>query len=493
MSKINNFLDTLPNPNSFNEFDIYEKSLNKVNNDFIFVAKLSDGDHFVVTGELSNKFEGKKELHNNFNYVVALPNYNNMKLLRELFPFTKPVPVLREKRSFGLGDRLGLAGEGHLLALEKYDAYPILAQQSMRELSLTNRNYQDVLDAASLAVFKMGYTRGFGADGDHLKTAKDIKYAIDTGFTMITLDTSDYIKNDVNSMSDEEVLNAVELTNYEKDLYLNKTFNVGSYDLTFNEVDLKRAVLIYRDSINYATKIYEEFFKNNNNVDFELSIDETATPTELVQHFYIANELKNNGVVLTTIAPRFHGEFQKGIDYIGDIDLFERELKVHVAIAEQFGYKLSIHSGSDKFSIFEIIGKETAGHFHVKTAGTNWLEAVNVVAVEDPKLYRKLHAYALASFEDAKKLYHVTTNLNNIPNLDTLTDEELPLLFKEDDARQLIHITYGHILTATNKDGTSMFKDTLYNLWNKYSDTYANMLESHIGRHLELLYKGFNN
>ena len=262
MSKINNFLDTLPNPNSFKEFDIYEKSLNRVNDDFIFVAKLSDGDHFVVTGELSNKFEGEKHVHNNLSYVVALPNYNNMKLLRTLFPFTKPVPVLREKRSFGLGDRLGLAGEGHLLALEKYDAYPILAQQSMRELSLTNRNYQDVLDAASLAVFKMGYTRGFGADGDHLKTAKDIKYAIETGFTMITLDTSDYIRNDVNLMSDKEVLNAVQLTDYEKDLYLNKTFNVGSYELTFNEVDLKRSVLIYRDSIDYATKIYEEFFKN---------------------------------------------------------------------------------------------------------------------------------------------------------------------------------------------------------------------------------------
>lgn len=491
MNNLKTFLTSITKPKSFKEFGVYEKSLHKIDDDYIFIIHIDLKDYIVATGKLADSFNGEKDTIDNLSFTLAETNYDNMENLRLLFPFTKAKPVLREQRSFGLGDRLGLAGEGHLRVMEKYDVYPILAQQSMRELNLSNRTYADVMDAASLAVFKFGFTKGFGADGDHLKTRDDIKYALDLGFTMITLDTSDYIRGGVNSMSDDYIINSTVLTHDEELTYLNKTFNVGGYEISFNEVELKRTSLIYKDSVQYATEIYNEFFKNNNAVDFELSIDETATPTELNQHFYIANELKKNGVKLTTVAPRFHGEFQKGIDYIGDIDLFERELKVHVAIAEKFGYKLSIHSGSDKFSIFEIIGRETAGHFHVKTAGTNWLEAVQVVAVEDPTLYKELHKFALETFEDAKKLYHVTTNLANVPNVDSLEDHELVSLFKNNDARQLLHITYGHILTA-KKDGKLIFRDRLYNVWNKYSDTYASMLEKHIGKHLELLFKGFN-
>ncbi|HHW79414.1 MAG TPA: hypothetical protein GX742_01280 [Acholeplasmataceae bacterium] len=490
MNIIERFLNSLPNPNSFKEFGVYEKSLNKLDDDYAFVIKMEQ-DYLVATGNLATFFIGETKTINDLNYVVAKLSYDNMRALRTLFPFTKPVPVLREKRSFGLGDRLGLAGEGHLNAIEAYDAFPILAQQSMRELTLTNRTYEDVLNAASLAVFKFGFKRGFGADGDHLKTAKDIKHALDLGFSMITLDTSDYIRNDVNQMSTADINDSVELTNYEVETYLNKQFTIGEHNFFFDEETLKKSILIYRDSINYSIEIYNEFFKDNNNVDFELSIDETATPTELNHHFYIANELNKNNVKLATIAPRFHGEFQKGIDYIGDINLFEKELKVHVAIAEHFGYKLSIHSGSDKFSIFEIIGRETKGHFHVKTAGTNWLEAVKVVAIEDPILYRNLHKFALSSFNDATKLYHVTTNLSNIPNVDTLKDHELVDLFDNNDARQLLHITYGHILTAKDDNGNSLFGEKLFKLWHEFDNTYANLLEGHIGKHLELLYKGF--
>jgi len=188
---------------------------------------------------------------------------------------------------------------------------------------------------------------------------------------------------------------------------------------------------------------------------------------------------------------RFCGEFQKGVDYVGDLKQFEEELKIHSAIAREFGYKLSIHSGSDKFSIFELIGRYTQGHFHVKTAGTNWLEAMRVVATCDPKLYRKIHAYALSMFQEAKKFYHVTTDLTRIPDLSTLKDSNLPELFKHNDARQLIHITYGFILSYKDTQGRFVFKDQLYNLWKKEAQVYSDMLYQHIGRHLQLLYKGF--
>jgi len=138
-----------------------------------------------------------------------------------------------------------------------------------------------------------------------------------------------------------------------------------------------------------------------------------------------------------------------------------------------------------------LIGKYTKGNFHLKTAGTNWLEAMRAVSQANPSLYRRVHAYALEKFEEAKKFYHVTTDLTKIPDLATLKDEELPELFKQNDARQLIHITYGFILTEKKEDGSFLFRDELYKFWRENEQVYSDALYKHIGRHLELLYKGF--
>src|SRR5690606_10742996 len=119
------------------------------------------------------------------------------------------------------------------------------------------------------------------------------------------------------------------------------------------------------------------------------------------------------------------GEFQKGIDYKGDVEQFERELSEHALIAEYFGYKLSIHSGSDKFKVFPIIAKYTKGVVHVKTAGTNWLEAVRVIAKMNPDLYRRMHAFALESLDEALKYYHITPDMDTIAPLDSVSDDNL--------------------------------------------------------------------
>ena len=116
------------------------------------------------------------------------------------------------------------------------------------------------------------------------------------------------------------------------------------------------------------------------------------------------------------------------------------------------------------------------GHFHLKTAGTNWLEAMAVIAEHDPGLYREIHQYALdTAFDDARRFYHVTTDVNNIPALDTLADADLITLFGNEDARQLIHITYGHILNLKNEDGSFKFRDRLYAAWRKYDEEYASV------------------
>ena len=201
----------------------------------------------------------------------------------------------------------------------------------------------------------------------------------------------------------------------------------------------------------------------------------------------MARELLDAGVKFATIAPRFCGEFQKGIDYSGDLAQFEKEIKIHAVIARFFKYKLSIHSGSDKFSVFPSIGRETRGSFHVKTAGTNWLEAIKVVAVINPGLYREIHKFAISVFDEARKFYHVTTDLKKIPDIDIIKDTELPGLFSQNDSRQLIHITYGLILNKKNQDGSYTFKDRLYKLWLEKEEAYAQALEKHIGKHLDLL------
>ena len=418
-------------------------------------------------------------------------DHANTALLRKLFPFCAPKPVLTAVRTVGVGDRLGLATPGHLRVFEKYDALPVLAQQSIRELTLTHRTFGDVLDCATRAVFREDFQKGYGADGDHLKTDAEVEYALGEGYTMLTLDCSEHIRNDVLDMSAAQVEAEYKPDAELEALYLGKTFTVEGQDVTFGAEEFKRTCLIYLKALDHAVAIYKKHVEGKP-VDFEVSIDETMTPTTPVQHYFVANELTRRGVKIATVAPRFCGEFQKGIDYIGDLKQFEKEMAVHAAIARKFGYKLSIHSGSDKFSTFPIIGRLTKGNFHVKTAGTNWLEAMRVVAMCDPALYREIHAYALdTAFAEARKYYHVTTDLGKIPALDTLKDEELEGLFEQNDARQLIHITYGLILTVKNADGSFRFRDRLFKLGRAHDEEYAQRLEKHIGRHLELLYSGF--
>ena len=464
----------------YSGFDAYEKSINNIDGSVVFMAK-DRGETVIVISSPDGKgafgFKGEDIGEGKLRCPLS---HENACVLRRLFKFTSPVRGLRKPVSFGLGDRLGLATPGHIDLFEKNDVFPIFAQQSIRELNLTNRTYEDVLDAATFAVFREGFKRGFGADGDHLKTAEDIEYALSLGFTMITLDCSEHIKKG----TADNVLSK----NY-ADKYLNRTFNIEEgISLVFPEDELKRCAAIYSDAIQFAADMYKRFLASGKyEADFEISIDETSSVTTPLQHFFTAQELIDAGVSFATIAPRFCGEFQKGIDYIGDKKQFESEIKIHAAIARYFGYKLSIHSGSDKFSVFPIIGRETQGRFHIKTAGTNWLEAMRITAKTDPCLYREIHSYALTAFDEARKYYHVTTDPAKIPMLDTIKDEDLEKLFDNAGSRQLIHITYGFILGKKNNDGSFTFKDRLYKLWQDNEDEYRKALVKHIGKHLELL------
>lgn len=474
------------------EVKIYKDSFTQHEDTYLLMVK-SNGEKFILVagnGALYDALTG--ESIDDLGKSCQLTHENRL-VLNEYFPYTAPQAFGTKIATIGLGDRLGLASPGHIETIRGRNIKPILAQQSIRELTLTNRTMEDMLDAACFAVFEEGYKDGFGADGDHIKEESDIEKALALGVSMITLDCSDQIDKKIEEASDDVIKQEYsnlpeELRQSYQEQYLNKTFEINGLSLTFDESALMRYVLLYNEAVLYTTHVYETYIsKAGREIDFEISIDETETITSPQAHFFVANELINRKVDVISLAPRFCGEFQKGIDYIGDIERFEVELREHALIAEHFGYKLSIHSGSDKFKVFPIIAKYTKGIFHIKTAGTNWLEAIRVIAKTNPTLYRDMHVFALENFEEALKYYHVTPDLDSINDLSDVSDDDLIKYMDNDAARQLFHVTYGLILTAKNDQGEYLFRDEFFKTLDVHEDEYRAALVKHIGRHIDLL------
>lgn len=471
---------------------VYEKSYKNYENVHLLMVKVGNEKYILATGTglLYDELVGDQIVDRGKKCPLT---HENRLVLNRYFDYTKPRAFGTKTATIGLGDRLGLASPGHIETVRKSKMKPILAQQSIRELNLTNRTMEDILDAAAFAVFQTGYEGGYGADGDHIKEESDIKDALSLGVSMITLDCSDQIDKTIEEATAEKIEAEYEglpkrTRDYYQERYLNKTFQVNGLTLTFDRLSLMRNVLLYDEAIVFTTHVFKEYInKEERAIDFEISIDETETVTSPTAHFFVANELIDRGVQVNSLAPRFCGEFQKGIDYIGDIEQFEHELREHALISEHFGYKLSIHSGSDKFKVFPIIGKYTKGVLHIKTAGTNWLEAVRVIAKTNPLLYRDMHTFALENFEKALKYYHVTPDLASIKPLDKVTDSELPDYMNNDAARQLFHVTYGLILTDKNDQDQFTFKDQFYKTLYDHEEEYTAALMKHIGRHIDKL------
>ncbi len=409
-------------------------------------------------------------------------------VLRRLFPWTAPVSLRRRRTTFGCGDRLGRATPGHLRALAQFEAAPVLAQQSIRELTLTRRTFRRVVDDVTHLVFQEGYRDGFGADGDHLKTLPDIDRAVDAGMTMITLDLSEVMAAEAEKWDAERVAAAFaelpdDLRRHVLSAYADKRFEAGQTAIVLSGLEVRRCAVMYGRALEFAAEVYRHLRKRRGDeFDLELSIDETTAPTLPEHHLYIILELRRLGVELSSLAPRFTGEFQKAVDYLGDLAEFEEQFALHCAIAGTYGgYKISVHSGSDKFRVYPIIGRCSDQRVHVKTAGTSWLEAVRTIAQSAPRLYRELHRRAVEFFPDALGYYHVTPDLSTIPDLDKLPDAELPSLMDHEAARQLLHVTYGGILPDPEL-GPRFFAAL-----DADEPGYAANLERHFVRHLEML------
>ncbi len=473
---------------------VYSSSLFLKNRELHALARLDDGKRLLIIAKRKEPGEGfAGEVIRGHGFICkSCPlTPENATALRRQFPWTAPTSLAKRKTTFGCGDRLGRATPGHLRAATRFMVSPVLAQQSIRELTLTGRTFQGVVDDVTFLVFQAGYTDGYGADADHLKTLEHIGMAIDSGMTMITLDLSEVMRPQVASMSPAQVdaefrklsapVQAATLKQYAGQTFRLKTA-AGEATIEIDEPTAKLCAAMYTPALDFARQVFNTLVSRlgEGNFDLEMSIDETTTPTLPAHHLYIVRELIRRGVVVVSLAPRFIGEFQKGIDYIGDLAEFERQFTVHTIIAQSHGdYKISVHSGSDKFSIFPTVGRITGGRFHEKTAGTSWLEAVRLVAAKAPALYRRFHETALRRLPDAQKLYHITPDLSRIPKLDTLKDADLPKLMEQNEARQVLHVTYGFILED------EAMRTEFFEALDRHEEDYYQLLDRHFTRHME--------
>jgi len=422
----------------------------------------------------------------------------------------KPAPcvTLGLAPSFGFGDRIGLATPGHVEAMRRAGAgiEPIFPQQSIREMTRTSRTPRQVMDDALDGASRAGWTGKIGADADHLKTPADVDATAAVGFTFFTIDPS----GDVDAHADDHdeptlrarfAAVAHEVT-WLAD-YRGRTITLPTgATIELTEEACLRAAVKYGRAINRALDLADHIRAVNvaagHDYEIELSVDETEQPTTLAEHYIIADQCVGRGMKLVSLAPRYVGDFEKGVDYKGDLAVLEASLRDHAAIAEMLGpYKLSLHSGSDKLSMYPALARATGGRFHVKTAGTSYLEALRVVAIHDEALFRRVIDFARRHYDRDKATYHVSATLRSASPASEIfdpTDLERDYLERWAEVptgegftrpgRQILHCTFGSTLTdpALGPEIRAVLEAN--------PETYTGVLADHFARHLEALRAG---
>jgi hypothetical protein len=461
------------------------------------LAAVAGGEQLAVLAPegdpMLKAFEGKRQLAGDGQALLLAPRgHAAAAALRALLPNLRPRP-LGLATSAGCGDRLGLATPGHVRAFETVAAQPgarpvaaIFAQQSIREMARTARTPAEVLDDATWGAFAAGWRAPVGADADHLKTTADVDACAAEGYSFYTFDPGAH----VDSAADEDAPAEIErkvadlpwaaLESTPGDLqraYAGRRVDLGDRTLTLEAGEVRRAAAKYGRAIAHVAVLYRHLAGLGVAFEVEVSVDETETPTTHTEHVYFASELRRLGVAWVSLAPRYVGRFEKGIDYLGDLEALRADLDGHAAIARVLGpYKLSLHSGSDKFSVYPLITAATGGQAHLKTAGTSYLEALRVVAACEPRLFREMAALSAERYPADRATYHVSAELSDWPDLGALPDEALPGLLEHAMQREILHVTFGSVLARSGAE----LKAALA----RHSEAYAQGLERHFVRHL---------
>ena len=336
------------------------------------------------------------------------------------------------KYSFGVGDRFAHEGINQLKALieaeEKFGIHFVpVWNKSNREHQIVGTEPAETRAEADAAVKALNYKGQYFVDADHINLNNVDRFIESSDF--FTIDVADYIGH--TGTMEERFLPAI-----------------------------KEAGKIYR---HIAAKKGEGNFITEVSMD---EVDEAQTPEELR---YILKEIAAEGIPVQTIAPKFTGRFNKGVDYRGDLEQFEKEFEQDLLVIDEavktYGLpdnlKLSIHSGSDKFSIYPIMGRLIQKYdkgIHIKTAGTTWLEENIGLAVADPEaleLAKKIYVGALGRMEELTVPYAtvIDVDVKALPSPEEVAkwdadtyartmrhNQEDPLY--NPSFRQLIHVSY---------------------------------------------------
>nr|WP_166787626.1 tagaturonate epimerase family protein [Cryobacterium levicorallinum] len=416
----------------------------------------------------------------------------NAHAARALMPSLRPVPM-GLRTSMGTGDRLGVATVGHIRAFRAYGRgiEPVFAQQSMREMDRLGRTPQQVMDAATFGCIEAGWTGIFGADADHLKTIAEIDRALEAGFTTFTLDPGEHVVAVADGVTDE-TLEALPWGDLEDTIgamlnrYRGLVLDLDQIALVAHDAGIRRAAAKYARAVVHTVAMYRHLVATANyDTEVEISVDETDEATTLIEHVYLATELKRLGVEWVGFAPRYIGDFEKGVEYIGDVTELAGSLAHHARIAEHFGgYKISLHSGSDKFSIYRAAAEATKGVMHLKTSGTSYLVALEVAARFDPALFWEAYDVSREAYRQARSSYQVSAELSRAAPA-ARGHEERPIdVLNQFDSRQILHVGYAAVLREEQAGRPSGLSIRLSSLLADRGDEYAAALEDHIGRHL---------
>jgi hypothetical protein len=372
-----------------------------------------------------------------------------------------------EKYSVGIGDRFGQEGSAQLRAFQKAEqqgaAIVPVWNKSFREHSLIGTSPGDVRLEADQAVRGTGWKHAYYVDADHIGMKTVDGFIASSNF--FTLDVADFIGKPAPGP---------DIAAFVRDMAsFRGSLRVPGLDGAFEVTDavLEKIGRHYLGAVSEAGRTYRHIAaaKGVDNFVTEVSADETTEPQLPFELFFILGAIAREKIPVQTIAPKFSGKFLKGIDYIGDLATFEREFEADLAVIAHavtvFGLpaslKLSVHTGSDKFSLYPIINralrKRSAG-LHLKTAGTTWLEEVIGVALSGASglaLVKRLYGQALSRFDELCKPYATVVEIDKgkLPAPATMqawTAEELVNRLRHDqscrdysiDLRQLVHVSF---------------------------------------------------
>ena len=409
------------------------------------------------------------------------------------------------KYSLGIGDRFNHEGKAQLSAIIKakkmgVDITPVW-NKSNREHNIVHSEPEGTRFEADEAVRVLEWEDTYCVDADHINLTNVDRFIEHSDF--FTLDVAMYIGNESAATDVEEFIDSCAV--------LGDKVEIPGIDqpIIVTEELLKSVAGKYLAAVKEAGKIYRHIVgkKGIGNFVTEVSMDEVETPQTPVDMFFILKMIADEKIPAQTIAPKFTGRFNKGVDYVGDVKQFAKEFEQDVLVIDfaisEFGLpedlKLSVHSGSDKFTIYpimaEIIKKHNKG-IHVKTAGTTWLEEVIGLAIsgtEGLKVAREIYIKALARKEELCAPYADVIDIDDsklpIPaEVETWSGEKYGNTLRHipdhpdynPNFRQLIHVGY--------KVAAEM-GDKYTDLLKKYANVVGGCVEENIyDRHLKRLF-----